>query len=526
MALEMLRSRIAGKELFARAAEYDSAGNKIDESIDAINEKIPASASASNQLVTTSDMSTIREIPSSTAADSGKVLSVDFNGNPWWTNPPEGVYVLNCSEVNNLTDIDLNRAKTQPTYIRIDEGYGDVTISVPYSEGDNPSTYDIVLKVGTILRLSSIPAGNSEFIFTTVYNAAFNAGSMGSHGTFFPVLYIRSNNGYLYKTFNVSGEFSNGSLQMGMPTAFTKFYRTSRGNGSAASDRNSLEVQFQWNGNIRKQCLLPGEVSTHNFANDETPEEIQFMGWGATSSRAGYKTINEVPSSTASDSGKVLSVNSDGTTGWTTIPSSPYVLVDRSVAGWYSTIPAIVAAGKIPMFYDQYTYEGVPRNILYMYQYTDTSSNYVFMGTGVKIPDFTPSPKFFYVTYTLDTSTGSGSVTGCDANGIGEETINSTARLSGDTLSIDNNRAYKITISTILAKSNLIIKIEDVATADFAANVSIELTPTTDMTLTLKKWNTTLKYSVAAGNKLIAGKTYQVTAFGGCWTMAEFQLPA
>jgi hypothetical protein len=148
------------------------------------------------------------------------------------------------------------------------------------------------------------------------------------------------------------------------------------------------------------------------------------------------------------------------------------------------------------------------------------------MGTGVKIPDFTPSPKFFYATYTLDTSTGSGGITGCDANGIGEETINSTSRLNGDTLSIDNNRAYKITISTILAKSNLTIKIEDVATADFAANVSIELTPTTDMTLTVKKWNTTLKYSVAAGNKLTAGKTYQVTAFGGCWTMAEFQLLA
>jgi hypothetical protein len=147
------------------------------------------------------------------------------------------------------------------------------------------------------------------------------------------------------------------------------------------------------------------------------------------------------------------------------------------------------------------------------------------MGTGVKIPDFTPSPKFFYATYTLDTSTGSGGITGCDANGIGEETINSTSRLSGDTLSIDNNRAYKISISSILSKSNLIIKIEDVATADFAANVSIELTPTTNMTLTVKKWNTTLKYSVAAGNQLTAGKTYQVTAFGGCWTMAEFKLP-
>lgn len=34
MALETLRSRIAGKELFARAAEYDSEGNKISTSLE------------------------------------------------------------------------------------------------------------------------------------------------------------------------------------------------------------------------------------------------------------------------------------------------------------------------------------------------------------------------------------------------------------------------------------------------------------------------------------------------------------
>lgn len=79
MALETLRSRIAGKELFARAAEYDSAGNKIDETIDAINEKIPASASASNQLVTTSDMSTKADKVAS--ATSGDLATLDAYGN-------------------------------------------------------------------------------------------------------------------------------------------------------------------------------------------------------------------------------------------------------------------------------------------------------------------------------------------------------------------------------------------------------------------------------------------------------------
>lgn len=478
-----------------------------------------------------SDMTTALEgkvdAPATTPVE-GQVLTFNGSANTW-ANPPEGVYVLNYSEVNYLTDIDLNRAKSQPTYIRIDEGYGDVTINIPYNNGSTTvqTNYTMVLKTGTTLKLSYIKDGNNEFVFTSVYEDGFyGGGPMGSYGTLFPMLYIRNDNGYLYKWFKVSGELNNGSLTGGMPVPFTKYYHNSRGNGNIASDRNAVEIQFQWDGNIRKQCLLPGEIVNHDFSNDDTPEQIQFMGWGATSNRAGYKTIKEVPPSTASDSGKVLSVDSAGTPVWTTIASSPFVLLDRSVSGWYSTIPTIVAAGKIPMFYDPYTYENVQRNILYVYQYTDTSSKYVFMGTGVKIPDFTPSPKFFYVTYTLDTSTGSGGVTGCDANGIGEETINSTSRLSGDTLSIDNNRAYKITISTILAKSNLTIKIEDVATADFAANVSIELTPTTNMTLTVKKWNTTLKYSVAAGNQLTAGKTYQITVFGGCWTMAEFQLPA
>lgn len=358
------------------------------------------------------------------APQSGQILSFDGSANAWAT-PPEGVYVLNCSKVNNLTDIDLNRAKTQPTYIRIDEGYGDVSISVPYRDGDNPSTYNIVLKVGTLLRLSSIPAGDSEFIFTTVYNAAFYAGSMGSYGAFFPVLYIRSNDGYLYKTFNVSGEFSTGSLQMGIPTAFTKFYRTSRGNGSAASDRNSLEVQFQWNGNIRKQCLLPGEVSTHNFANDSTTEQIQFMGWGATSNRAGYKTINEVPTSAAGDSGKVLTVAANGTPGW------------GNAVGFVKNAGALTDAATI------------------------TASN------------------------------------------------------------LNNGFA---TLST----SQSALTIVDVVGTDEIVNFAIEITPSVNCTLTIKKKvgsneAVTLKHSVAAGNALEANKTYQVTAVGTCWTLAEFE---
>lgn len=377
----------------------------------------------------TSDMTTALEgkvdAPATTPAE-GQVLT--FNGSTnTWANPPEGVYVLNYSEVNYLTNIDIPRAKSQPTYIKIDEGYGDVTINIPYDNGSvDIDNYSIVLKVGTILKLSNIRDGNNEFVFTTVYHGVFYGGSsIGSYGTFFPVLYIRNDSGYLYKWFTASGELNSGSLNMGMPTAFTKFYRTSRGNGGAATDRNALEVQFQWNGNFRKQCLLPGEVSSHDFSNDETPEQIQFMGWGATSNRAGYKTINEVPSSAAGDSGKVLTVAANGTPGWGT------------AVGFIKNVGALTDA----------------------------------------------------VTITSST--------------------------------INNGFA---TLST----SQSTLTIVDVVGTDEVVNFAIEITPSVNCTLTIQKQigsgtPVTLKHAVSAGNELEAGKTYQVTAVGTCWTLAEFE---
>lgn len=557
-----------------------------------------------------------------TSPTTGQVLMFDGTDNTW-ANPPEGVYVINYSEVTDIRDVDIEKAKTLPTFLKIDTDQP-LTISVPQSSG---SPYMVSVQSGTIMSLEEIGSNGTSgtysgpkfLIFGSKFGEEVGGGIMQNADLRVICCIALSAFGGVSKGLTVTGNMDPGGNLFGninvgtQPFPITTKFFVGKGPGDPNTNRtqNSLGVEFQSAGKIRRQVLMPEDIQSNLFYSNSTPEIIQFMGWGSTSNRAGYRTsllamhssrsseypaqtptvtfnryvmgssetsdnvatsvnvemissvsgqgsasfggnlvpvlgttgalqywsdnsgthygfkpVNEVPASTSSDSGKVLTVAANGTPVWTTIASSPFVLVDRSVSDWYSTIPAIVAAGKIPMFYDTYTYEGVQRNILYVYQYTDTGSNYVFMGTGVKIPDFTPSPKFFYVTYTLDTSTGSGGITGCDSNGIGEETINSTSRLSGDTLSIDNNRAYKITNTSILGKSNLIIKIEDVATSDFAANVSIELTPTANMTLTVKKWNTTLKYSVAGGNQLTAGKTYQVTAFGGCWTMAEFQLPA
>lgn len=62
---------------------------------------------------------------------------------------------------------------------------------------------------------------------------------------------------------------------------------------------------------------------------------------------------------------------------------------------------------------------------------------------------------------------------------------------------------------------------------DIAVNFAVEITPTVNCTVTIViNGSTTAKYSADAGNELTAGKTYQITCVGSCWTMAEFVAPA
>lgn len=419
-----LENKASTSDLNTLAATVSAKANESDLTALATTVNDKADASTVNQLSTVVE----GKIDSPATGPVAKQVLTFDGANNVWADAPESVYVLNLSDVNNYTDIDLARANSQPTYIRIDETYGDVTIDIPYNNGSTTvqTNYPVVLKAGTTLKLSYIKEGNNEFVFTSVYADGFyGGGPIGSYGTLFPMLYIRNDNGYLYKWFKVSGELNNGSLNGGMPVPFTKYYHNSRGNGNIASDRNAVEIQFQWDGNIRKQCLLPGEIVNHDFSHDETPEQIQFMGWGATSNRAGYKTINEVPTSVAGDSGKVLTVDSNGTPGW------------GNAIGFINNVGALTDAATI------------------------TASN------------------------------------------------------------LNNGFA---TLST----SQPTLTIVDVVETDEVVNFAIEITPSVNCTLSIQKQigsgtPVTLKHSVAAGNELEAGKTYQVTAVGTCWTLGEFE---
>lgn len=91
------------------------------------------------------------------------------------------------------------------------------------------------------------------------------------------------------------------------------------------------------------------------------------------------------------------------------------------------------------------------------------------------------------------------------------------------TIVVDNNKLTPVRTSL----AALTIKV--ITTDDTIPNFAVELTPTAALTLTVVSDNAggtnyrVLGYSEAAGNQLEAGKTYQITAVGSCWTMAAFE---
>lgn len=170
MALETLRSRIAGKELFARAAEYDSAGNKIDETIDAIEMQIEEKASQ-DDLVTLSgtvdrldeDVSAAQDditalqtavedlqiIPDTSVASSGDFLSFDGTGLEWTELPDmkvqagtdlkvEGNVVSVNTNGNVANSADMSFVAGSGTYAR---GTGSVAFGINTSAVGNRGAF-------------------------------------------------------------------------------------------------------------------------------------------------------------------------------------------------------------------------------------------------------------------------------------------------------------------------------------------------------------------------------------------------
>ena len=545
-----------------------------------------------------SDMTTALEgkvdAPSTTPAE-GQVLTFDGSANTW-ANPPKGVYMLKYSEVTNLDDVDLDKATTIPTFILIDSKQ---TLVI----GNGSSGTTITVNAGTIMRLEEVGvpdpdnAGKPKLLtFVSDYGNSATGGTYMTYGNYFVRLVVsKSMYGGVSKQFGVSADIWDSNLFRSQQIPVVKKYDNARGPaesiGNLNGDANSLIVSFEDAGsNKRRQLLPPAELASHDFSSDTTPEQIQFMGWGATSNRAGYKELitaksniedDQIPLQTPTVSitkmniGNPASLEEDqvvplitttvkDTSGTSStidgylIPRIPSIQGEKVYLQYYwegqkghldwakidamsdlvlvtgetgaekaANCQAIIDAGKLPIYNAAWKDNGVPYNQVLVYQCSD-DNNFYFMGC---YPTYFVNGTFKFRANTNDIQIGLWHFDKTSfSNGYTVRTIDdllaNSAPISSTTSSatIPNNRLTIIGSSYTNNQSTYTVQINSTG---YATNAAFEINPNVNMTLTVERrttaGTTTLKHSVAAGNQLEAGKYYQVTAVGNCWTLAEFE---
>jgi len=118
-------------------------------------------------------------------------------------------------------------------------------------------------------------------------------------------------------------------------------------------------------------------------------------------------------------------------------------------------------------------------------------------------------------------TTGQVLIMGANSPAWGIAPLVTGSVLSSDSSSITvPNNLFTVVGSTYTDGKNTLTV--NISSDGDATNAAFELSPSVDMTLTVARAGTALKYSSDAGNSLTASKYYQVTAVGNCWTMAEF----
>ncbi len=244
-----------------------------------------------------------------------------------------------------------------------------------------------------------------------------------------------------------------------------------------------------------------------------------------------------VPSSTAADSGKVLMVASDGTTGYKNLITAQHT--------YDSTFPQQTPQVQ---FLKAQMSGGTPGSdqVMDIVQASMKSSD--GQSTTVIGGILVPSISSAGVLQNWSDSNG-GHYGWKPVNEVPSSTVSD----SGKVLSVDSNgtscwgnavgfvkNAGALTDAATITASNLnngfatlstsqsALTIIDVVGTDEIVNFAIEITPSVNCTLTIQKQigtgtPVTMKHSVAGGNTLEANKIYQITAVGSCWTLAEFE---
>ena len=323
------------------------------------------------------------------------------------------------------------------------------------------------------------------------------------------------------KVFSCYGDIEDTSaLFSESPMPCTMHYQNGRGadldTGNVFTQYTGRATAVQFNsasGKYRRNLLMPEEIQSHDFYTDTTPEQIQFMGWGATSNRAGYKNI------------LTASHGFDSTNYPFQTPAvnfSRYVMADPTSN--YDANQVQMSAGITVKSSDGQNTQSWAGNFVptpganqgYLKYWTDTKGGHMDWTSVSEVPASTSSDAGKVLSVASNGTAGWGNAVGFVKN--------AGALTDAATITASNLNNGFATLST----SQSALTIIDVVDTDEIVNFAVEITPSVNCTLTIKKKvgsseAVTLKHSVAGGNTLEANKTYQVTAVGNCWTLAEFE---
>lgn len=508
------------------------------------------------------------DAPATTPA-KGQVLT--FNGSTnTWANPPGGGYVLNYTEIGSFTDIDVERMKTQPTFVRIDAEQS-ITIKTSLT-----NAITIPLEIGTMMRLVEQSTAWAVFVAEKVkyYPTGTDNASFGANACHVNILLriCKSDVSSTTKVFSCYGDIEDTSALFNeSPMPCTMHYQNARGadldTGDVFTQYTGRATAVQFNsasGKYRRNLLMPEEIQSHDFSSDTTPEQIQFMGWGATSNRAGYKNIITAQHTYDSTNFPLqtpqvqfLKTKMSGGT-----PESDQVMdivqaSMKSSDGQSTTtiggilVPSISSAGVLQNWSDSNGghYGWKPVNEVPASTSSDSGKALIVDSNG------TPG----WITLNgvpASTSTDTGKVLTVDASGIPGwiQPASGLPSISGQ----DEGKVLTVSsgIASWVTSSSNVIDCGNKTEADIiggkvtvgAANSVTKITLTTVGALTIVA-NTgvpnfayeidntgnsndvtiTIKYSTesgtllcpASGKKIAAGKHVQIRAFGNCWVLYD-----